>query len=440
MKKEYIMSDEDKVLKRQKIEQNRAKKRSSKDNSKIPKMKKESLDESNCDDTTSIVSAVSAASVLSEPCFWESDKNYADLDANQESAVESFSPVAAVSVPSPSSSPQNYDIAGSKTLEMLKESSHDSTLNFTQYEQAGLYNIVNMNIDKDSPDQVDSPCNSRNKVETHEQSIKVTESAVLESASTFCSTESLPSLTNCSSFKQNPSVNSECRHAVEEFKSDAHINEYLSNNGIVKTIPIVPQLCTQKAFVCQKSKGSCMIGSDLATKIMQKPGLVTKLMTNPNVIARVIQDQNIFAKLIADPEILSKLASDPEISQYLEDEIVPSTVEQMIKKNLREEESTVNRPSSNVDENEIDGSESHVENPILTDLITTNGRGAKKNQKSDATATSNSHEVTDDITKDLQRYITFNQWFFPLLKNRRCEAFNNCYGFVNSPFGFGLMK
>ncbi|XP_015121077.1 nuclear hormone receptor HR96 [Diachasma alloeum] len=119
MRKEYIMTEHDKELKRKKIEQNRAKKRPTSDPPKSRKMKREIIDEPNYDDTS--VSVASVASTVSETCFWESERKYTDLDGKGSSTIESMSPVTAASVPSPSS-PESRDIIGSKTLEMLKES------------------------------------------------------------------------------------------------------------------------------------------------------------------------------------------------------------------------------------------------------------------------------------------------------------------------------
>lgn len=123
------MSEEDKVLKRKKIEKNRAKKRSQSDNVKASKIKKDCID-STFEDTSMSVNSV--ASTISETYFWESDRKYADLDGNRQNVVESMSPVTAASVPSPSSPPESTNIAETKTLDMLKES-HGSKPNFVRY-------------------------------------------------------------------------------------------------------------------------------------------------------------------------------------------------------------------------------------------------------------------------------------------------------------------
>lgn len=125
MRKEYIMTEEDKVLKRHKIEQNRAKKRPPSGESRVAKMKRETVEDCSYDNDTSVsvASVKSAASTISSDGYsWESEKKYADLNRSGQSAAERLSPATAASVPSPSSPPENREIVGSKTLEMLGDS------------------------------------------------------------------------------------------------------------------------------------------------------------------------------------------------------------------------------------------------------------------------------------------------------------------------------
>ncbi|XP_058792528.1 uncharacterized protein LOC131664991 isoform X2 [Phymastichus coffea] len=380
MKKEYIMSDEDKVLKRQKIEQNRAKKRPCKENYKAVKAKKESLDDPNFDDSTSIPSVASVASVMSESYFWESDKKYADLDANKQSTVDSLSPVAAACVPSPSSPPQNCDIAST----------------------------VDIDIPKGSPSQVDCPSqvnfysSAKESIESKGQSNKVNES-VLKSSNRYClrSINSSVSSPNCSKLEKSPPAYTMYKLPEEE-KSHNDLNECLSSNEIEETVPSVPIHCSEEAIMCQKSKENCINRTDLVTKMIHDPELVAKLVTNPNVIANVIiQDQSLFTKFIKDPEIISKLASDPQILQYLEeDKTVSSRIQETVKTNSHPERYLDNKISSNLNKNVIDSNRGHVENPILTNLITTH-RKEELNQRNDIPTTSEWHDITDEVTRDV---------------------------------------
>lgn len=146
MRKDYIMSEEDKVLKRKKIEKNRATKRSQSDNAKASKIKKDSVDDCTFEDTS--ISVNSVASTMSETYFWESDRKYTDLDGNRQNVVESMSPVTAASVPSPSSPPESTNIAETKTLDMLKDSAHGSKSNLARYNQPILYVENKIRINK----------------------------------------------------------------------------------------------------------------------------------------------------------------------------------------------------------------------------------------------------------------------------------------------------
>lgn len=121
MRKEYIMTDEDKVLKKKKIEQNRAKKRSPIDEPRITKMKREIIEESSYDDTS-----LSVASTVS-------DTGFIDLDVLRQSTLENMSPISAASVPSPSSPPENRDIIGSKSSDMLKDSTDNSSSKLIEF-------------------------------------------------------------------------------------------------------------------------------------------------------------------------------------------------------------------------------------------------------------------------------------------------------------------
>lgn len=131
------MSEEDKALKRQKIELNRAKKRR-RQSQKLDDRKHKSEDisqdeESLTQEAENSPEASTTSSLVSETYFWDSGKKYVELEASERaSGLDSLSPVAAASVPSPFSPSENNDIVSSKTLEMLKSSGKD--LNFVKYE------------------------------------------------------------------------------------------------------------------------------------------------------------------------------------------------------------------------------------------------------------------------------------------------------------------
>ena len=428
MRKEYIMSEEDKVLKRQKIEQNRAKKRPGSDSHKALKLKRESIDESNFDDTsTSLPSVASVASVMSESYFWESDKKYTDLDANKQSTVDSMSPVTAASVPSPSSPPENCDIAGTKTLEMLKDAFHNSAnANFSKHDQSVSHNSNDLDAEKNSSSH--SNCNS-NLNNSHEQekrhskpSVKLSESiAILTKLEKkpVNSRESSPSSPSCSKLENNLPSYSAAKPSLEEQKSQSSLAECLDsikpgNSCTNELLPCVQQKCTEEIVINQKSKEDCTKSSNLASKIMQGAGWLAKIISNPTVISKVIQDQNILAKFITDPEIIKKLISDPQISKVLEETLisqsVPNSPEAITDSSVEVENINNDFILTKTVKEASDNDQNQVQNPILTNLITNQNSGECERPNFGASSSKSSEwnktpdDVTRDVLQDLQRY------------------------------------
>lgn len=150
MRKDYIMSEEDKVMKRQKIELNRAKKRPLSDRENNSKSKRRLYDENIQSVTDPGLSMSSVSSCPDQDCVsapeisktWVADirqphQNFEDSDrlhtvSPRASAStdchrmsEPFpSPTSAASIPSPSSPPDSATAAASKTLEMLSENTN----------------------------------------------------------------------------------------------------------------------------------------------------------------------------------------------------------------------------------------------------------------------------------------------------------------------------
>lgn len=142
------MSEEDKVMKRRKIELNRAKKRPLSDGENHSKLKRKVFDdniESLADTGLSSVSSCPEQDSVSTPDVsrtWVTDglqphetlKNLdrlhtvsprASMSTNHHQMSEPFpSPTSAASIPSPSSPPDSATVAASKTLEMLSDNTH----------------------------------------------------------------------------------------------------------------------------------------------------------------------------------------------------------------------------------------------------------------------------------------------------------------------------
>ncbi|CAD6209831.1 GSCOCG00010834001-RA-CDS [Cotesia congregata] len=256
MRKEYIMTEEDKVLKRQKVEQNRAKKRSS-DEIRGPKMKREIIEDANFDDTS--MSVASVASTVSETYFWESDKKYTDLDGNRERTIESMSPTTAASVPSPSSPPENRDIIGSKTLDMLKDSSQ--------------------------PSQSFKKCSTHLSTKNPCSSEKLITCNVIESLNN----EEYSHLDNC-----GVSSRLDDNLVLSRDKPESSVIEDCTKNG-QKNSSIFAEKLTIK--------------SDFFIKILQD---------NPQLVAKFLEDKSTVSKMMSEPQVAIMLANDPQVSRLLE--------------------------------------------------------------------------------------------------------------------------
>jgi nuclear receptor subfamily 1 group I len=411
MRKEYIMSEEDKVLKRQKIEQNRAKKRPCSNSHKTMKMKRESIDDSNFDETCTSIPSVT--SVISESYFWESDKKYTNLDANKQPSMDSMSPVTAASVPSPSSPSDNCDIVGTKTLEMLKDSSHSALSNFVKFDQSISYAQSDISIEKNSSNQINFDTNSINNYEQEKRNL-LDSAKIIEPIGTSKKLEkkfqepinSSLSLPKRSRLQDNLPDYSTFKPSLDEQNIITNIpyTECSTSAKLVESCmnQVTPETNAEDIIMCQKPKENCLKGSDLASKMLQDPELIAKLVSNPNVIAKVIRDQNLLTKFITDPEIINKLISDPQISQFLEEKIVTQNIQETAKSNLDKnaiDKFIGNGISDNMIRDMLGNDQNHVENPILTNLIT--NRNTEEHHYQNHITMNEWNKATDDVTRDV---------------------------------------
>lgn len=415
MRKEYIMSEEDKVLKRQKIEQNRAKKRPQSDNVKATKIKKDCVEECTFEDTAMSVNSV--ASTLSDTYFWESDRKYTDLDASRQNTVENMSPVTAASVPSPSSPPESRNITGSKTLDMLKESCHSGKRNFIKYELLSHYEEPNTDVE---PRRIASHSPVQNQTRFNEFEL-ASQSAgnnknmsinsrkfdqnLLEFDSNFGNPTNLsPSYTpeyedstSYCKYEQSPENGPptfiDCTSTVET--TQLCLSPISHTNG---------QTLTEDSTVCQRPKEMCPKGNDLVNKFTQNPELVMKFVNNPHLVAKIFQDQNLILKIMTDPVLVNRLAADPQISQFFEENSTDKgdtnptneSSSSQVKEDIVEEE--VPRTTN---KQQIKTKHCHVKNPILTDLITYKNTENCKYQDTDPNKNSDWNKTTADVTKDV---------------------------------------
>ncbi|CAK9824450.1 Nuclear hormone receptor HR96 [Anthophora retusa] len=412
MRKEHIMSEEDKVLKRQKIEQNRAKKRPTIDTTKPSKIKKGSIDDCNFDDTSMSVNSV--ASTTSDTYFWESDRKYTDLDANRQNVTESFSPVTAASVPSPSSPPENGAISGSKTLDMMKDSSHNSNSNFENYDHASSTHeesetdVERMGIDSSSPQQ-----NQEHSLEKDKKSVTSSrkfEQNILDLNTEFASA-------NNDSLKYSPEFdNTSCYNKfdyspVQNSQYIDHTSHYRKTNiDVNSSIHMGMQICSEEPVASQKQSKEISSREDnlVNNKFTQDSTRITKLVNNSNFITKVFQNEELLLKIMTDPVVISKLEADPQMSQFFKEN--GSNAEKEI---TSEKDANVHfkddgkSTSSRVFRSAFKIKQKQVENPILTDLITNSSQEECVKQRNESNSSSdwnrNVSDVTTDVLQDVQR-------------------------------------
>lgn len=171
------------------------------------------------------------------------------------------------------------------------------------------------------------------------------------------------------------------------------------------------QLTKEEASICQKPKETCLSGSNLVAKFKQDPGLLTKFVSNPNLVAKIFQDQRVIMKIMTDPDMVTCLAVDPYITQFLEEhDAIDKTIigrDHDVKTRIQLREAPEN--NGNLDDSRYmpKSKGSHVENPILTDLITNrNAEECKKQNLESSTNTDwnkNTADVTRDVLQDVQR-------------------------------------
>ncbi|XP_043269037.1 nuclear hormone receptor HR96 [Venturia canescens] len=391
MRKEYIMTEEDKVLKRHKIEQNRAKKRLPSGSPKIMKMKKEIVDDCNYDNDTSvsIASGISTRSNHSDGYFIEcaelfsvSETEYTETEAIVITSGETMSPATAASVPSPSSPPENRDIVGSKSLEMLKDSA--STSNFE-------------NRNKRILEIGETPAVKR----------KYTPAA---SASNSCELVTPP----CDSSIEP------CSTSTHEIADNQRFVDVENAQGIITKSPIETSTVLSSKFkgrhedavtICQKStKETCPKGTQLVNKLFQDPELIMKFFSNPNFIAKIFEDKSIAMKIMSDPNTVARLANDPQVSEFFEANCETARKDEERSCTPNSEVLDNNGISGNMIRNMLDAEQPLVENPILTNLITSKKNGEFSENKIDATSTTTnpewnktSEDVTRDVLQDVER-------------------------------------
>lgn len=180
---------------------------------------------------------------------------------------------------------------------------------------------------------------------------------------------------------------------------------------------LTSQSIKEEATICQKSKETCSSGNNLVAKFKQDPELLAKFISNPNLVAKIFQDERVIMKIMTDPDMATCLATDPHITQFLkENGAIDSTNErdlddEMVDRSGVPVSDDVVSPGSGgtVTRHTLKLKGSHVENPILTDLITNRNAEECKSQNLEPVTASadwnkNPADVTRDVVQDVQRY------------------------------------
>ncbi|KOX72721.1 Nuclear hormone receptor HR96 [Melipona quadrifasciata] len=340
MRKEYIMSEEDKVLKRQKIEQNRAKKRPTLENTKPSKIKK------------------------------------------------------AASVPSPSSPPENEAISGSKTLDMMKDSSQNS--NFETQQRFDKVKPSSHNVEKDKKSIISSRKFDQNILDLNSEFAPANHESMKYSSE-------FDNASCCNKFDCSPVQNSQyIEHTSHYRKTNVDMGSGMHTNV---------QICSQETVSSQKqSRETCSKEDNfVSNKLPQDSTLITKLVNNSNFITKIFQNEELLLKIISDPVVISKLEADPQTSHFfkrsgivVDKEISP---EKETNTHFKDDAKPNHNNSSHTLKTTFKVKQKQVENPILTDLITNSSQEECIRQRDDSNEWNrNLSDVTRDVLQDVQRY------------------------------------
>ncbi|KAK0183074.1 hypothetical protein PV327_001146 [Microctonus hyperodae] len=390
MRKEYIMTEEDKVLKREKIERNKAKKRSHSNDTRKTKMKREVVDDDNFDDTS--VSVTSVASTISETYFWESDKKYADLDTNRQLTLESMSPVTAASVPSPSSPPENRNIIGSKTLDMLKDSISNVNYNSKKcHNDSRRENVCSANYERiiDSKD------------------------------SGNCSRFSYPNNSCDFSIPKNNNISDEHSSYLskqDKYKFDVSHNLYKRNENYSNKIENEKKEMEQINLM------------NITSKLTGNPDFLLKFMnSNPNLVKKILQDKYVVAKFLADPEVRATLASDSLITRFIDE----NDSQQDSNSNILQH----NEIPEQINHDMVDSKENNIEHPILTNLITSNKYFEKYDKIEDSNVNTEWTTTTDDVARDVLQDVQRLPIAVNSIESILCQAIKLEFSAYSTPGG-----
>jgi len=202
-----------------------------------------------------------------------------------------------------------------------------------------------------------------------------------------------------SAFEENVSNYSKFEQTREQ---NSYVDRALQGETSQSDLDSSSQLMKEETSICQKPKETCSSGNNLVTKFKQNPSLLTKFVSNPNLIAKIFQDRRVIMKIMTDPDMVTCLAMDPYITQFLEEN---NAIDTIIGRDVKTKVQSKEAPENNSglsDSKYIPRSKgSHVENPILTDLITNRNSEDCKDQNLESNTNADWNKNTADVTKDI---------------------------------------
>ncbi|KAJ8687815.1 hypothetical protein QAD02_023609 [Eretmocerus hayati] len=311
MRKEHIMTDDDKVLKRKKIEQNRAKKKPySSKNDGFPSAEEKHIEKSNCDSASTLLKqSFTIPSVTHGTYQKRFDGNWGDVNPCKHSVAKNMSPTIAASVPSPSSPLENCHIFSSKTLDMLEYLHNDHSPNPTKIDH-----LKHQNLDDFSSEKISSQM--YHNAESHNNYVS---QKILPNSSR---TTDITMMCKSNEYEQLKIDQNICRNTwnhpkCQDRSSDATVSK-MANDLIGDTFhtgslvnrnkeTIVPNYLTtstesaiDESSVMQESNGT-LEKNVVISMLMHNPAWVVEILNNPEIIAKFIKDQDFIEKLISDP-------------------------------------------------------------------------------------------------------------------------------------------
>lgn len=191
--------------------------------------------------------------------------------------------------------------------------------------------------------------------------------------------------------------------------------EHETNNSGASQLDMMSrtEFTKDELTMCQKgTKETCSSGNNnLTVKSKTDSGLLAKFFSNPTLVTKIFQDQRVIMKIMTNTDMITCLAADPHVSQLLEENSAVLTADgrDHDEKPISQSREVMTLRSNNNSANRqiVKSKESHVKNPILTDLITNRNTEECKNQNfepgTSADWTKNTADVTRDVLQDVQR-------------------------------------